>query len=77
MPEGIYKVKNSDEEMTSYYCIYNQAVDSQTQIISNGNFKGIKYIEVQNGNYLELDEKVEILAHKPLETKVYDEENKT
>lgn len=64
IPEGIYKIKSHDD--SSYYCIYNHAFDINTDIISNGIFKGKKYVELKNENYFTIDKDISIVERKKL-----------
>lgn len=59
-PEGIYKIKTK-RNINGYFCIYDGPFDTKTEIISNGNFKGTRYVEVRNGNYFQIDENISII----------------
>lgn len=66
LPEGIYKISSRKNQM-AYYCIYNCALGSISEIISNANFKGTRYVEVKNKEYLLITENVIILDYKEIE----------
>lgn len=63
--EGIYKIKNLNNK-DNYYCVYNHSFDGNTDIISNGIFRGSKYVELRNGDYFAIDKDIEIIERKDL-----------
>ena len=67
-PEGIYKIKTI-KNTDSYFCVYDSPFDFKTKIIANDNFKGIKYVEVRNGNFFQIDGNISIIERTdfPLE----------
>ncbi len=67
-PEGIYKIK-AKQDTNGYFCVYDGPFDTKTEIISNGIFKGIRYVEVRNSNYFQIDENISIIERTDIPSK--------